>query len=68
MRIGCWLLLLVVAVGVGGSRGDLYRQALLAAGALPDATVVELDQAPHGVHLVAPDAFAGFLGKVGTWP
>lgn len=57
-----------VAVGVGESRGDLYRQALLAVAALPDAALVELARAPHGVHLAAPDAYAGFLGKVGVWP
>lgn len=56
-----------VAVGHGAARGDLYRQGLLVAGALGAAEVVELEAAPHGVHLVAPDAFAGFVGKVGAW-
>ena len=56
-----------VAVGLGASRGDLYQQGLLLAAGLRDAEVVELDGAPHGVHLVAPDAFADFLGKVGAW-
>mgnify|MGYP006278427335 CR=1 FL=1 len=56
-----------VAVGVGSSRGDLYEQGLLLATRLCHAEVVELVGAPHGVHLVAPDAFAGFVGKVGAW-
>lgn len=56
-----------VAVGLGASRGDLYRQGLLVADALPGARSVELAGAPHGVHLVAPDAFADFVGKVGAW-
>lgn len=56
-----------VVVGLGASRGDLYRQGLLLADALVDAQVVEVEGAPHGVHLAAPDAFADFLGKVGAW-
>ena len=56
-----------VAVGLGASRGDLYQQGLLLSAQVRSAAVVELEGAPHGVHLVAPDAFAGFVGKVGEW-
>ncbi|MFM7063343.1 MAG: alpha/beta fold hydrolase, partial [Actinomycetes bacterium] len=56
-----------VQVGLGAARGDLRRQGVLLADRLPDAGVVELADAPHGVHLVAPDAFAAFVGMVGAW-
>jgi hypothetical protein len=46
-----------------GQRGGESAES----GALGVAEVVELGAAPHGVHLVAPDAFAGFVGKVGAW-
>ena len=56
-----------VNVGTGQSRGDLYRQSQLLVEHLEHAQEVELPGAPHGVHLVAPDAFAAFVGKVGAW-
>jgi pimeloyl-ACP methyl ester carboxylesterase len=56
-----------VTVGLGASRGDLYRQGQLLVSALPSAQARDLVGAPHGVHLAAPDAFGAFVGKVGTW-
>jgi len=56
-----------VTVGLGASRGDLFRQGQLLVGALPSAQALELPGAPHGVHLTAPDAFGAFVGKVGAW-